>query len=224
MPLPLTGTVGAPSNVSAGDGVSLPLLQGKQSELVAAQLHGKYYTQAYRGNAYYASVAATGIITTAFSSGAYVGLLLWNPQGSGKNLVPLRATQGRILAATTVAGWGHAYLANAGSGIGTAAPLSVFTTISSALRGPLNQPGITGQGNSVALVGAGGTFTTALTWGRSNGMGIGTETTAITDQPFIEDFDGMLIIPPGTIFAPFAATAAQGGTWVPSIVWEETPL
>jgi hypothetical protein len=224
MPLPLTGVVGAPSNVSLADGLSIPLLQGKQAELVATELHGKYYTQAYRANAYYASVAATGVVTTAFSNGTYVGLLLWNPQGSGKNLVPIRAVQGRILAATTVAAWGHAYLANAGSGLGTAAPLSAFTTIAAALRGPLNQPGITGQGNSVALVGAGATFTTALTWGRANGLAVGTETTAIVEQAFVEDFDGMLIIPPGTVFAPFAATAAQGGTWVPSIVWEEVPL
>jgi hypothetical protein len=224
MPLPLTGTVGAPSNVSAGDGVSLPLLQGKQSELVATELHGKYYTQAYRGNAYYASIAATGVVTTAFSTLAYVGGLLWNPQGSGKNLVPIRAVQGRILAATTVCAFGHAYQANVGSGVGTAAPLSAFTTIAAALRGPLNQPGVTGQGNSVALVGAGGTFTTALVWGRANGFAAGTETTAIVEQAYVEDFDGMVIIPPGTIFAFFAATAAQGGTWLPSIIWEEVPL
>jgi hypothetical protein len=224
MPLPLTGVVGAPSNVSSADGVSLPLLQGKQSELLASELHGKYYTQAYRANAFYASVAATGVVTTAFSNGSYIGGLLWNPSGSGKNCVPIRATQGRILAATTVCAFGHAYLANAGAGVGTAAPISAFTTIAAALRGPLNQPGITGQGGSVALIGAGATFTTALTWGRTNGFAAGTETTAIVEQAYVEDFDGMLIIPPGTVFAFFAATAAQGGTWVPSIVWEEVPL
>jgi hypothetical protein len=224
MPLPLTGTVGAPSNVSLADGVSVPLLQGKGGELVATELHGKYYTQAYRGNAYYASVAATGVVTTAFSNGTYVGGLLWNPQGSGKNLIPIRAAQGRILAATTVCAFGHAYLANAGAGVATAAPVSAFTAVAAALRGPLNQPGVTGQGNSVALVGAGATFTTALTWGRANGFAAGTETTAIVEQAFVEDFDGMLIIPPGTVFAFFAATAAQGGTWVPSIIWEEAPL
>ncbi len=118
------GLVNPPSNVSAADGTNNAFLQGKQSELIVNELAGKYYTDAYRGNVYYASVAATGIVTTIFSNGTYVGGLLWNPQGSGKNLVPIRAMQGRILAATTVAAWGHAYLANAGAGVGTAAPVS----------------------------------------------------------------------------------------------------
>lgn len=219
----IQGLVNPPSSTSAGDGANPPLLQGKQGELIASELHGKYYTQSYRGNAYWASAAAAGIITTAFSNTTYVGLLLWNPQGSGKNLVPIRAMQGRILAATTVAAWGHAFLLNAGAGVATAAPLSAFTAIT-ATRGAANNPGLTGQGNSVALVGGGATFTTALAWGRANGFSEGTNTTAVVDQVQLEDFDGSLIIPPGTLMAVFAATAAQGGTWVPSILWEETPL
>lgn len=216
------GAVGAPSTTSAADGTNLPALQGKQGELIVNELHGKYYTQSYRGNMFWASAAASGIITTIFSNTTYVGLLLWNPQGSGKNLVPVRAAQGRILAATTVCGFGHSYLLNAGAGVGTAAPISAFTAIT-ATRGPCNNPGLTGQASSVALVGGGASFTTALAWGRSNGFAAGTETTAIVEQAFSEDFDGNVIIPPGTLMAVFAATAAQGGTWVPSIVWEEVP-
>lgn len=219
----IQGLVNAPSNSSATDGANNPILQGKQNDMIVSELHGKYFTQAYRGNAFWASAAAAGIVTTAFSNTTYVGLLLWNPQGSGKNLVPIRAAQGRILAATTVAAFGHAFLLNAGSGVGTAAPLSAFTAIT-ATRGAANNPGLTGQGASVALAGSGATFTTALAWGRSNGFAAGTETTAIVEQAFLEDFDGNLVIPPGTLMAVFAATAAQGGTWVPSILWEETPL
>lgn len=217
------GAVGAPSTTSAADSTNLPVLQGKQSELIVNELHGKYYTSAYRSNVFWASAAVTGIITTAFSNGTYVGLLLWNPQGSGKNLVPIRATQGRILAATTVCAFGHSYLLNAGSGVATAAPISAFTAIT-ATRGPANNPGLTGQGSSVALVGGGATFTTALAWGRANGFAAGTETTAIVEQAYVEDFDGNLIIPPGTLMAVFAASAAQGGTWVPSVLWEEIPV
>lgn len=217
----LFGTVAAPSATSAPDNTNTNLLQGKQSELIQAKLHGDAYTQSYRGNVFWGSAAATGIVTTIFSNTTYVGLLLWNPQGSGKNLVPIRAIQGRILAATTVAAWGHSYLANAGAGLGTA--VSAFTAIT-ATRGMANNPGVTGQGSSVALLGGGATLGTAFAWGRSNGFSEGTNTTAVVDQVLVEDFGGNLIIPPGTVFAPFAASAAQGGTWLPSIVWEETPL
>jgi hypothetical protein len=215
------GAVGAPSTTSAQDGSNLPFLQGKQGEPIYAKLHGDAYTQTYRGNVYWASGAATGLITTIFSNTTYVGPLLWNPQGSGKNLVPIRALKGRILAATTVCAWGHAYLANAGAGLGT--PVSAFTT-NTTTRGAANNPGVTGQGTSVALWGGGATLGTAFTWGRPNGMAVGTETTAIVEMRFEEEFKGELIIPPGTIWAPWAATAAQGGTWVDGVVWEEVPI
>ena len=219
-----SGVVQAPSNTSAPDGTQgLPFLQGKQNEIIDSRLHGDNYTQNYRGNVFWGSAAVTGIITTIFSNTTYVGLLLWNPQGSGKNLVPIRAVQGRILAATTVCSFGSCYLLNAGAGVATAAPLSAFTAIT-ATRGAANNPGLAGQGASVALLGGGATLTTALVWGRANGFAAGTETTAIVEQPYVEEFNGNTIIPPGTLMAVFAATAAQGGTWVPSIIWEETPL
>lgn len=217
----VSGVVQAPSNTAATDGTqSLPFLQGKQSEAIYAKLHGDAYTQAYRGNVFWASAAATGIVTTIFSNTTYVGLLLWN-QSTTKNLVPIRATQSRILAATTVCGFGSCFIAGAGSGLGT--PISAFTSIT-ATRGSALNPGLAGQGASVALVGGGATLGTAFAWGLSNGMAAGTETTAIVEQTYVQEFNGSVIVPPGSVMAVFAATAAQGGTWVPSCIWEEVPV
>lgn len=218
----ISGQVGAPSTTSIAAGTTTTaFLQGAQGELIDSRLHGDAYTQNYRGNVFYGASAITGLITTIFSNTTYVGLLLWNPTGSGKNVVPIRANQGRILAATTVAVFGHAYLANAGSGLGT--PISGFTSIT-ATRGACNNPGVTGQGSSVALLGGGATLGTAFTWGRTNGFAVGTETTAIVEGSMVEEFNGALIIPPGTVMAVFAASAAQGGTWASSILWEEVPI
>ncbi len=213
----ISGAVNAPSNTSAPDGTTnLPFLQGKQQELIDSKLHGDNYTQNYRGNVFWASAAVTGIVTTAYSNTTYVGLLLWN-QSTNKLLVPIRAVQGRILAATTVCAFGSCFVV-AGSALGT--PISAFTTIT-ATRGQANNPAVTGQGSSVALVGGGATLGTAFAWGRANGFAAGTETTAVVEQAYVEEFNGNTIIPPGTCMAVFAASAAQGGTWVPSIVWEE---
>lgn len=216
----ISGQVGAPSTTSISDGTtSTSMLQGKQAEAIYAKLHGDSYTQAYRGNVYWASAAVTGLVTTIFSNTTYVGLLLWN-QSTTKNLVPIRAFQSRILAATTVCGFGSCFV-NGGSALGT--PISAFTAIT-ATRGAANTPAATGQGSSVALVGGGATLGTAFAWGLSNGLAAGTETTAIVEQTYVQDFQGSVIIPPGTCMAVMAATAAQGGTWVPSIVWEEVPV
>lgn len=215
--------VGAPSAISIGDGQTPVQLGGKQGDGIVAGLHGKYYTQASRGNVYYGGTDEAGLAFTIFSNAASVALLLWNPSGSGKNLVPIKVnvcplTQG----ATAASGWGYAWINNTGSSLATAAVISAFTLVTatrgSAICGP------TGQGNSVARVGSGATFTTGLLWGRA--AAFGTSTGAVTTQLSVtltEDFDGMTIIPPGTCFAVTSAILS-GITAVASIVWEECPV
>ena len=220
----ISGVIQAPGNTSAADALqNLPFLQGKQAEVMSSKLHGDAYTQNYRGNIFWGSTDQSGLAQSIFSNTTYVGLLLWNPQGSNKNVVPIRATNGRILATTTVCIFGHAYLRNAGSGVATAAPMTSFTAIT-ATRGQSNNPGMAGQGNSVALLGSGAALTTGRVWGRANGFAAGTEATAVVQPPMVEEFNGNVIIPPGTMMAVFAASSAQIGTYCTGVVWEELPL
>lgn len=216
--------VGPPSAASIGDNQITGVLAGKQGDMIVSQLHGKYYTQAVRGNVYYASSAAAGIVNTIFSNATFLGLLLWNPQGSGKNLSLIKCNVAMDTQASTAAsGWGYAWLNNTGSGVATAAPISGFTAIT-ATRGNA-VVGVSGQGSSVALVGSGATFTTALLWGRA--AAFGSSTGAITTQTvpamMTEDFDGMMIVPPGTVFA-VTSSILSGVTAVSTLFWEEVPI
>lgn len=215
--------VGAPSAASYGDNSTPAQLGGKQGDGIISGLHGKYYTQTQRGNVFYSGTAVGGEAFTIFSNASFVGHLLWNPQGSGKNISLIRCnvtpnTQG----ATAASGWGYAWINNAGSAVATAATVSVFTAVT-ATRGSA-VCGVAGQGSSVALIGRAATFTTALLWGRA--AAFGTSTGAVTTQlsyTMSEDFDGMTIIPPGTIFAVTSAILS-GITASASLIWEETPL
>ncbi len=211
--------VGAPSATSYGDGTTVGQLGGKQGEAIVSGLHGKYYTQTSRGNVYYGSTAAAGLVFTIFSNASFIGLMVWN-QSASKNLSMIRATVGPSAnAATAAAGWGYCWL-NAGYVIGT--PVSAFTAIT-ATRGSCLL-GATGQGSSGALVGGGATLGTAFTWGRA--ATFGTSTGAVTTQlsvSLVEDFDGMMIVPPGYIFA-LTSTILTGITAAASLVWEECPL
>lgn len=214
--------VGAPSPTSLADGATPGILGGKQGDAIVSNLHGKYYTQASRGNVFYGGTDEAGLAFTIFSNAAFVGLLLWNPSGSGKNLVPIKVnvcplTQG----GTAASGWGYAWINNAGSSLATAAVASAYTLVT-ATRGSA-VCSVAGQGASVARVGSGATFTTALAWGRA--ASFGTSTGAVTTQLAVtltEDFDGMTIIPPGTIFAVTSAILS-GITATASIVWAEVP-
>ena len=215
--------VQAPSSSPYPDGSTPGQLGGKQGDAIVSQLHGKHYTQASRGNVFYAGTDEAGLAFTIFSNATSVSFLLWNPSGSGKNLVPIRLNVGPLSQAGTAAsGWGYAWINNAGSAVATAAIVSAFTLVT-ATRGSA-MCGVAGQGSSVARVGSGATFTTALLWGRA--ASFGTSTGAVTTQLAVtltEDFDGMTIIPPGTIFAVTTAILS-GVTATAGITWEEVPV
>ena len=217
------GAVGAPSSTSAADGSNQPVLQGKQGDFIYSELHGKYFTQNYRGNLFFGATAAAGLANSIFSNTTFVGLMLWNPTGSGKLLSVVRASAVMVGVGTTaLSSFGYSYLANAGAGIGTGAPISAFTAIT-ATRGACNAQ-VTGQGSSVALVGGGATLTTAMTWLRNStfGTGTGAATVALATQG-VEELDGTLIVPPGMVVA-LTTDILNGGTFASSLIWEELPL
>lgn len=82
-------------------GASGPLRQESGGGVVVTELHGRYYEQALRGNLYVAQAIVTApvIYTTAAGTG---GPLIWNPPGSGVNVVPVALGYG-ITVVTTVA-------------------------------------------------------------------------------------------------------------------------
>ena len=195
---------------------------GRSGEALVGHVHGSYYHANREGNLFYASNAAAGAAFTIFSNASFVGLALWNPEGSGKNLVMAKARVGFDGTASTAAGaFGYAWLVEAGSHLATAAPLSAITAIT-ATRGDC-KCGPAGRGNSVAIAASAATLTTAMTWGRSSGMG--TSTGAITTMigfMWEEDFDGTLIVPPGTFFA-LTTTILTGITATGTLIWSEEP-
>ena len=222
MPI-LFGQVGAPATASATAGANLPALQGRQGDLIASELHGKYYTQNYNGNLFYASTAAAGVTLSIFSNASYTGLGLWN-QSLTKNLSIVRTMVGcNAAAATAEAGLGYAWL-NAGFVLATAAPFSATTPIT-ATRGSCNIGVASGQGTSAAAAFSAATLTTAATWGRFSGLSssTGAITTQIALGMFIENFDGDMIVPPGYALLMTSAIAS-GGTFGLTAVWEETPV
>lgn len=217
-------SVGAPSNTSLPASATPGMLGGKAGEGIVAELHGKYYTQAYNGNLYYASNAGAGATFSIFTNASFTGLALWNPQGSGKNLSIVKTYLGLNGAAATAEGsFGYAWLNNAGSGLATAAPLSAFTAIT-ATRGSAIC-GLAGQGSSVALAGSAATLTTAMTWGRAApfSSSTGAITTQIAIGGLVDDVDGTMIVPPGC-FWTLTTAIATGGTFVGTVIWEEIPL
>ena len=222
-------TVAPPASPSNSDGQTAPWLGGKQGDGIVSELNGKYYTDNYRGNVFFASTAVGGLAFSIYSNTTFIGLVMFNPAGSGKNLVPIRTTISAPLVAAATAGsqFGYAFLAGCGSAPATGSPIAALTS-TTPIRGQGNNPGVGGagiQGSSVALFGLGATLTSALTWGRNSALTwyAGVTNANIVNQGLIEDFDGSLLIPPGS--AMFLTTSVlAGSSAAASMSWAEKPL
>lgn len=216
-----TGLVVDVTQVVTTDGNNYPYPQGKQSEQIVTELHGKYYPWAYRGRVFIGATPISGVAIPISSTVAPTPVL-WNPIGSGVNAVLIRYTSAYTGGTGVVTGFGYYALTNAGSQIGTAAPVVSFagTTPANAMIG--------GGANSKVRWSSTGTVTLIAAGTLVRPMNLGQAVAAATSTNLpqggvSEDFEGTMIIPPGVLFYP-AATAASGATFAQTLIWYEAPV
>lgn len=195
----------------AADGTNPALRQGRSAELVVTELHGRYYEQAFRGNLYVAQAIITApvIYTTAAGTG---GPLVWNPPGSGINVVPVAIGYGVTVVTTVAAALG--LTGNTGQVI---APTST-TAI---------------DGRTSAMIGGGNGKATAYRVGTPTNAGnfllpvADLHTGALTvDTGAFHwvDLGGVLICPPGGWVSPAASATASTCVVQLALVYEEVPI
>ena len=212
----LQGYVGAPSNTSAADGTSPIVLQGKQAELIVAELHGKYYTQAYRNNLFNGSTAIGGVTVPAYNTTGNV-FGLWNPAGNTKNAVLVSLDIGLVSGALIMSNWTLSQSLNAGSALATGG-ISAFTA-GTPVGGNI---GVSG-GNSVRFTPSAAT-TLAATFLMTLGLSFNTTTTTTNYATSLHyDFDGKVIVPPNAAVW-VTNNAASGAVADLSLFWEEVPV
>ncbi len=208
------------------DGVNATFRQGRSAELVASQLHGRYFEQNYRGAVFSGGMGLTSIASVLFATQLdatakpIVGV--WNPSTSPVNLVILQAFLGvTITAATSTGGapfvWATS-TANAALTLGST-PLnrkSMVATGSFAkdmsgivLTGLTNVPVV----RNVSALGSGsaGNYSQVDT-------AAGFSTSYV---PSFENIDGAWIVPPGGLLALFATQTPVAHSAASGIVWEE---
>ena len=218
----IQGKVNAPTNVSGTDGVSYDVLQGKSQELIVSALHGKYFTQAYRGNVFIGTTAAAGVTPPIFSNASET-FGIWNYAGSGVLAVPISCQIGYVSGTAAPGNFLYSYLTGMGSSLGT--PITAFTAVN-----PVNA--YLGAGNTAKVKFAPATITlsaaaaalTAIV--KTMGVSQMTTTAASTTAPMWiarEDFDGMIVIPPNTLFM-VASNVASATICDITLVWEEVPI
>lgn len=183
---------------------------GKAGEMLASELHGKYYTAGYRGTTFGFSVAAATLPVNAASLASK--MTLYNPPGSGKNLELIHLDWSYVLATTAVNGVGVYYSTVAQTAAGT------FTTATTSqalnLAAPVGSVAIpysayTASGTPVLIALCG--YTGAVT------------STAANVNQYM--FDGKVIVPPGySIHVAMTTAASTGSGFTGMISWAEWPI
>lgn len=210
----LQNIVGQPSA-----GASNALLNGRAGQLgdsIVSELHGRYYETNYRGNLFALSVS-TAAAVTAYAGGAagtpMIGL--FNPTGSGKNLVILKASFANVATASA------AGTVTFGLYFGATATITQATTTTPWSMSTQLQSGSVATGfRNVALTsGSAASNVIALGsyyWASAAGAAV------VSGGPV--DLEGSVIIPPGSYIALGGSAALTGATWIGSLMWEEVPV
>lgn len=185
MAIPILGQVG-PGSV--GIGTQAPPRLSKQLELVTHEASGQYFEQALNGQSYIYGIASQALLLSATTGNVPT---VWNPAGSGVIFVPTKLTITYISGTLVVGGVVIATTLNAGSAIGTAAPIVTFTQVTPkpAIRG-------TGFGSRCLFAPSTCTFTAAPVV--EYATNINYNTTALVLANGTHDFNGTLAYYPGT--------------------------
>lgn len=198
------GTVGP---TSQQDGATPAVRLGRTGELITDELHGRYYESTYRKQMYSGSVIGT--ITSAGLTTTFLGLALFNPNGSGVNVVVNKF------------GYSFAVAFAAASAIGLATGFSTSVMPATNAVTTRSQFFIGGQPGVAGLT-SGATLPAAPTVNMLFGTGF---TGAITTVPLVPmsyvDLEGSLILPPGAYACSYTSTASGAASGSFSFQWEE---
>jgi hypothetical protein len=223
----ITGRVG-PDTLT--DGAQAKLRQGKNAEAIVQELHGRWYETNYRGNVYSAGMGFTSISNATYTVATLgntctpvVGV--WNPTGTGVNLVILYATLGVGVTALQATGCGpFVWCMSIGNGaISTGAqPLSRSAlTLTGSKARDMTNVALTGLTNNLVQ-----RFASSLGGGSNvQAAFLQTQAGAVTPQvSSVEQLEGSLIVPPGGVLALLAAATGVAHSATSGLVWEEIPV
>lgn len=215
----IQGQVGPASPQSLQPGTPVAVRQGQLGDLIASELHGRYYEQAYRKNLF-SGALATGVTATlggVTTATGYVGLVLYNPPSSPVNLVLQKLSYSFPIAPAA------ASVVSIGTGVSQLLPIS--TTAVAVKNNFVTGAAPVGQLYSAATFGI--TTTNPVTTTPQYTLGwVGTSAATATGQTAatVVDLEGSIVIPPTGFACVYLSTASAASGFFGSFAWEEVPV
>lgn len=190
-----------------------PTYASPLGDVLVSELLGKYANLSLLGTIFWGSTAAAGTIIPVNAANLVSTFTLWNPSGSGKNLMLIAYLLGITTVTAVVGNIDLVYQAS----VGNAIPIPTSQT---ALV-PTNAI-IGGGGTPGARLLSAGTLTGTPTYFSTLGINIGTTLEGAGPLMARVDFDGTAIIPEGVLVTP-TAFAAQTAAMNQTFIWAELP-
>jgi hypothetical protein len=215
MPAQFVGLRNDPDGLTSNDGDRTT----RDGAKVVAQAHGKYLDTNIRGRLYTGMSASGGIalIVPATTGGHPT---LWNPSDSNRYLSVVRLALSYVSGnnAPTALEW--AYTLNTGAAIATGAVIPTLTRVApvGVLGGALDNKGVWSPTTN--------TFAAAPTFLRPTGIALFTGVASTAVAPFVlrADYDGDLVLAPGTAISLCSQAATTTALFQVAVTWEEIPV
>ena len=207
----INGLVANPATTVYSDGTNpLPSL-GKQGDVLTSRLHGRWYTANYRGQVFVGATPVAGVTLPANAANLVSVFSLWNPAGSGVNAELIDLDVFMLNATEVVAA--IALVSQSGVGSSVAVPGTLTKVVPN--PGNLgNTPGSNKVGFYSALTHVG----TPVVLKYLGGF----QATAAGQQRPHVDFDGTVIVGPGSVVSLISTTVQTQAAAV-SLTWAESP-
>ena len=205
----------------------LPFLSGKRSDdiaqlgddrqIIVEQYHGRHYLAARKGRMFVATSATGGIaLIVAATTGGHP--TLWNPHGSGRilSVKKLVLAYGSGTNAPGSLAWNIVERAGANEATGATIPTATRVAVVSAMAGgPVDSKAIWSPTTN--------TFTAAPGYYRPTNLSLFTGAAATAVPPFTlhEDYDGDLLIAPGTALCLVAQQTTTTSLFRITVLFEE---
>lgn len=192
--------------VVGGTGGAGPFTASYDSAQRVVEAHARYMEAVYRGNVYFAASQAAVTFSAGLTTTTAVGLILSNPIGSNKLLVPMQVEFVNTGVIVGVAGL-SVMPYNATNVTHTTA----LTIQNCYVSGGNTPTGKADQGAALPVAPVAWKFLYSVL----------STNTGVISQATVYNLDGSLILPAGTACAVLASAAITGFA---SLTWEEIPL
>jgi hypothetical protein len=193
----------------------------RQGGLLVSQLNLPLYNAAVRGNLFHGMSVTAGHVAPADDATAPT-YAVFNPAGSGVNIVPVRFRLGTITLGTrVVSALGFNIVTGLSSAAATGTKCTAFASTPTAIK---NADFTTASKSKVLFSNAGTVTVTATTDFYATGLHYDLATTGQSCPVGEIKFDGDWIVPPGTLIFPAFHAAASGSTYLMQLTWMEIPI